>query len=222
MIKTLFLSLLATVILADNPRAYSAIGDPIYNNADKILDLKHIKEFQPFEVRIDNYYFDVDEVKDRGFELDKSKKDIGSKEYLFRLRTLIKTNDYFIKRVNSSFKSSISNNNFELFSNIINSGLLNTKKYKKEILNYYFKHSKEINAKGVIQDFLDEDERARVKREAWLKSIPTKEQIQNAKIKRIREKDRAKKEAREKELQEVLKRKKIDIRKEQKKELSPY
>ncbi len=218
--KILFLSLLATLLVAQNPRAYSAIGNTIYDNAPSILNLKHLEQYKEFEVKIDNYYFDVDEIKDRGFELDANKKTITSKEYLGRLRGLLKINNFFVKMAKGSFKSSMANEDSQLFSDIINSGLIDTQKNKKKILTYYFKHIDEIEPDGTIETFLNEDKKLRLKREAWLKSLPTKEQIQRAKIQRIRDKDRAKKDAHEKELQEILERTKVDIRENQKKELS--
>jgi len=220
MIKIIFLSLLATLLFAQNPRAYSVIGTPIYDNVQNILSLKHISEFEEFELRLDNYYFDVDEVKDRGFEIDGSKKKINSKDYLLSLRTLKKTNDFFLKLAQGSFHASMKDEDSQLFSEIINTGLIDTKKHKKEIIKYYFKHIDEIDARGVIQVMLDDDEKLRLQREAYLRSLPTKQQLIDVKIKRIQDRDKAKKLAREKALQKELADRKATIRANQKRELS--
>lgn len=220
MTKILFLTLITTFLLADNPKAFSAIGNPIYNNAPKILNLKHIPQYKQFEIKIDNYYFDVDDVKDRGFEIDAGKKSINSREYLNRLRSLIKTNDFFVKMANVSFNSSMQKSDSQLFSDIINTGLIDTKKHKKEIVRYYMKHTDEIDPKGIIQQFLDEDEKLRREAQARRDAIPTKKKLLEAKVRRIKAKDEARKIAREKALQQELEEKKLDIRKKQKKELS--
>ncbi len=220
MTKIIFLSLLATLLFAQNPRAYSAIGNPIYDNVQNILKLKHINAFEEFELRLDNYYFDVDEVKDRGFVIDGSKKKIDSKDYLISLRTLKKTNDFFLKLAQGSFHASMKDDDTQLFSEIINTGLIDTKKHRKKIIKYYFKHIDEVDARGVIQVMLDEDAKLRRQREAYLRSLPTKNELQAAKIKRIQDRDKARELAREKVLQKELEAKKLRIRKEQKKELS--
>lgn len=219
MIKIVVLSLLATLVLAQNPRAYSAIGNPIYDSAPKILNLKHIPQYKEFEVKIDNYYFDVDDVKDMGFEVDGNKR-AKSKEYLGRLRALIKTHDFFIKVAHGGYHSSIKDEDSQLFSDIINTGIIDTQKNKREIIRYYLKHTDEINPKGIIQQYLDEDEKLRREAQARRDAMPTKKSIQEAKIKRLQEKDRARKLAREKALEKELMQKKLDIRKNQKEELS--
>jgi len=72
----------------------------------------------------------------------------------------------------------------------------------------------EINK--IIKTFLDADIELKKQRESWSKSAKLKEQ---AKIKRLRENDKNKKEAIDKELTDEVTQKKKDIRKNQKKEL---
>ena len=53
MIKLLILSLLATFLMAQNPKVYSALGDVIYDNLENIERLKDIPAFSQFEKKID-------------------------------------------------------------------------------------------------------------------------------------------------------------------------
>jgi hypothetical protein len=220
MIKLLILSLLATFLIAGNPKVYSALGDVIYDNVDNIEKLKDIPEFSQFENKIDTYVKEVYEAKDTAYAIEAGDKTKDKKEYLQTIRELSKTNDFFHRTTVTSYKSSLTNQNNELFSNTINSGLIDTKKYKPEILEYYFAHCTDMNTSGVIQKYLDEDELLKQKQTVSRKPTLSKKQIQEAKIKRIREKDKAKQESIQKSLEEELIKKKSDIRKEQVEELA--
>ena len=93
-------------------------------------------------------------------------------------------------------------------------------KNKSEIKEYYLAHSNDINTTGVIQSFLDEDEKLRLEREARLKALPTAEQLRKEKLRRIRENDQLKQERLQKSLEEEVIRKKHEIREYQKEELT--
>jgi len=235
--KIVLLFLLATFLLAQdnstdfvaeqnsslgNPKVYSALGDVIYNNVQSIEKLKDIPQFTHFSDKITSYVKEVYEAKDIAYAIEAGDKSLDKKEYLQKIRTLSKTNDFFHRTIMNSYKSSISAQDNDLFNVTINSGLIDTKKYKPEIMEYYFAHCAEMQATDVVQKFLDEDEKLRVEQEKVIVKKPrlTKKQIQEAKIKRIREKDKAKQEALQKTLEEELLKKKSDIRKEQIEELT--
>jgi len=219
MFKILLITIISTFVFAQTPHAFPQIANPIYNNAQKILNLKAYSQYRKYEPRIDNYFFDVDSIKDIGFAID-AKKKVNARKYLYRLRTLKKTNDFFNHIVNSDFHNSIATKNNDLFIQTVNSGMIDTKKYRKQILSYYKKHSNDINSKGIIQTYLDQDEKARLKRLKWLRSRPTKAELQRARFKRIQARAKAKKLAREKRLLQKLRKEKLKIRKEQERELS--
>lgn len=220
MIKLVILALLATFLIASNPKVYSALGDVIYDNVDSIEKLKEIPEFYKFKQKIDLYVKEVHKAKDVGFAIEAGDNTQDKKKYLQTIRELSKINDFFYRTTVNSYKSSITNQDNLLFSNTINSGLIDTNKNKNEILEYYFAHSNDINASGVIQKYLDEDELLQEKQNMSKRPSLSKKQIQEAKIKRIREKDKAKQELIRKTLEEELLKKKSDIRKEQIQELT--
>ncbi|MFT5836252.1 MAG: DNA-binding transcriptional regulator YiaG [Sulfurimonas sp.] len=220
MIKLLLLSLLSTLLIAQNPKVYSALGDVIYNNVQNIEKLKNINFFSEFEEKIDSYVKDVYKAKDIGYAIQSGNEKVDKKQYLQTIRELSKINDFFYRLIIKSYKFSIIDQNNLFFSKIINSGMIDTKKNKDEILEYYFAHSYDMNSSGVIQKYLDEDEKLKQKQTVSKKQTLSKKQIQDAKIKRIREKDKAKQESIQKTLEDELIKKKRDIRKEQIDELT--
>ncbi|MFK5937161.1 MAG: hypothetical protein QM497_02085 [Sulfurimonas sp.] len=208
-----------TFLLADNPTVYSALGDVIYNNADNINNLKTINQYNTEISKIDKYVSTVDKTKKDGFSIQRGEKKIDKMDYLNHLRELSITNDYFVRSAKNNFKHSLSKEDSVLFSKIINSGLVDTQKYKEKIINYYFAHAEDINASGIVQSYLDEDKELRVRKETQIKLYQSKKMREAAKIKRIRRNDKEKQASLEKKLEDEVKAKKIEIRQEQKSEL---
>ena len=216
----LYFLLLATLLFAQNPIAFAALGDVIYNNVDKIEKLKNIDEYKIYDEKIDKYVADVKRTKEEGFALENGSTAVTRKAYLNKLRTLVKTNDFFVHSVESSYDAAKKNQNSRLFSQIINTGLLDTETRKKEIIDYYFSHAEDINTTGLIQSYLDEDAKLRAKKEAQQKRYKSKKEREAERIRQIRENDKREKERLEKKLQQELKEKKLEIREYQKEELN--
>lgn len=217
--KILLFLLFTTLLLAKNPIVYAALGDVIYNNAGNILQLKKINAFTDKTTLIDKYIEDMQRTKEKGFAIENGSKKYDKREYLKELRTLAKTNKMLIREVNISFKESIKKENSLLFSQIINSGLIDTKKNKEKILSYYFAHAEDVNSTGVIEDYLEADKRLKAKYAAQRKQYKTKKMREAERIKRIRENDRREQEKFETKLSQEVKQKKLEIRENQKKEL---
>lgn len=212
--KLVLLSLLATLALAQNPRVYSALGDIIYDNISKIEKLKQTAEFSVLESKIDKYIEDVQNTKKDGFSIESNDKNINKGEYLSKLRELSKSNDFFVREVKNYFVESIKTQDNRLFIATVNSGLIDTKAHKQEIVNYYLKHSGDIDASGVIQGFLNEN--VAIKKRT--KKRKTHIEVNN--IKRIRQRDKRLEEAVRKSLEDELIQKKKVIRADQERELS--
>jgi hypothetical protein len=216
----LFIFVFLVALYAENPKVYSALGDVIYNNAHNIEKLASIKEFSSFKPKIEKYIDDVNKTKKIGFDLELGYQVVDKKAYLDTLRRLSKTNDFFIREVDIKFRNALRTENSKLFDKMINSSLLNTQKYKSDIIEYYFNHSNELNTTGLIQHYLDEDAALKAKQEAQRKRYKTKRQRELERIKYLREKDKLEQEKLEKQLEKKLKEKKLEIREYQEKELS--
>lgn len=214
-IVTLFL--FATLLLAENPRVYSALGDVIYNNINAIEKLKVMSIFSYNSDKINEYVNEVKKTKELGFLIESGERDKDKYLYLKKLRELIKINDDYIRDVRINFKGSIKAEDSVLFTKLINSELLDIEAHKEEILQYYLSHSDEVDKSGVIESIFDEDLVLKKKR---AKGASIYKQIEATKIKRIKDKYREKQEAIVKSLEEEVIKKKIDIRNNQKRELS--
>ena len=214
--KIILLCLLSLGLFAQNPKVYSALGDTIYNNIENIQYLKRVAIFNSFHLKIDNYIKDVSDAKKFGFAVESGERESEQREYLTLLRKLSKENEYFKRSVSSTFKAAIETKNSPAFIGVVNSGMLDTKKNRVKITTYYKQHSDEIDATGIIQEFLDEDY-AKKHKKKW--KPKTKAQLKAIKIKRLREQDKLKQEALEKKLSDELEIKKEKIREDQEREL---
>ncbi len=220
MYKLLLIILTFTLLSANNPKPYAALGDVIYNNVDKIEALSYLESYSLYSKEIDAYVSEVKAAKIEGIKLEMGEPSISKKDYLNRLRKLSKTNDYFVRGIRSNFKNSMNTNNYKLFSVVINSGLMDTEKHKNEIIDYYYKHQDQIDPKGVIEEFLNKDAKLKALKEAQRRKYKTKKMLEEEKIKRIRAEDKEAQKALELKLQKELENKKLKIREEQKKELA--
>ncbi|MDF1882403.1 hypothetical protein JHD49_00440 [Sulfurimonas sp. SAG-AH-194-C21] len=220
MYKLILITLFTTLLSAHNPKPYAALGDVIYNNIKNIESLKEIDAYKLYIDDIDKYTSEVYKAKEEGYALEKKSSSSAKKGYLNKLRSLSKTNDYFLRSLKNQYKESMKKDNYKLFSQIINSGLLNTQKNKKEIIDYYYKNKENLTSQGIIDSLLEEDARLRAKKEGQKKRYKTKQQLEAEKIKRIRENDKAQQKKLEADLQKDLNTKKAKIREIQKIELA--
>ena len=216
----LYFLLLSTLLFAQNPVAYAALGDVIYNNVDNIEKLKNIDAYKIYDKKIDTYVADVKKAKEEGFALENGSDSVTKKAYLNKLRRLAKTNDFFVRSVASSYEAAKKHEDSKRFSQLINSGLLDVSERKKEIVDYYFAHAPDMNTTGLIQSYLDADAKLRAKKEQQQKLYKSKKEREAERIREIRENDRRQKEKLEKKLQKELQEKKLEIREYQKKELN--
>ncbi len=219
MYKILLLLLLSLTLYAQNPKAFSALGDIIYNNVGKIEKLENIDDYEIYKKKIQEYVIEVKKVKKDGFALDERIND-NKMKYLNKLRKLAQTNDFFVRSAKRNLDLAIENENSKLFSQIINTGLIDEKQSKNKIIDYYFAHSNEVNASGLIQKYLDNDKKLRAKKEYKKSLLKSKKWREMQKIKRIRKNDKLQQEKLEQQLNQEVQKKKLEIRQEQKRELS--
>lgn len=219
MYKIIFITILATLLSAQNPKPYSSLGNAIYDNVEYIIILRDMKINQVYIQGIDTYINDVSKAKKYGYELELGQSDISKKEYLKKLRELSKKNSYFLQNINNYYKTVITKDDCSAFLNIIDSGLIDISKHKKEILNYYYKNYKDIDANEIIRTLLDEKDKSDIQNEKRKKHLKIKRTKEEAKIIRIRKEDKKRAKKLEMKLQKELEQKKLQIREEQKREL---
>lgn len=225
MTKLLTILLISTFLFTQNlfskeanPVVYAALGDTIYNNASKIEDLQNLKEFQVYKDEIIKYIEEIKSVKTIGFSIENGDSTVSKGDYLKKLRKLSKTNDFYVKTVNSNFKFSVKNNDNELFVNSVDSGLVDIDRFGEDIKKYYLAHEDEIDEYGTVLGNLVSTYGRKNKNKKIRKTL-TKKEIQEAKMQRIRQKDKEKQEAIQDALEAELIRKKEKIRKNKKREL---
>ncbi|WP_457745913.1 hypothetical protein [Sulfurimonas sp.] len=211
-------------ITVSYPYAYAALGNIIYKNAPNIAKLQNIDEYVLFQGKIQKYLKNVEEAKKYGFTLDEHSSNTERKKYLDKLRALAVINDFYVRSVDDKFNIALEQENSKLFSELVNSGLLKIKRYKEEILQYYYEHKDDINPQGTIEKLLAEEKKVETK--AKIKKVikhikyQSKRERELEKIRYIRKKDKKEQEKLEKQLQDELEKKKREIREYQKEELS--
>ena len=221
--KFLILSILFIFIVyaqeinsTENPKVYTSLGNEIYANMSAIENLKQIEKYQFFIEKIDIYVKKVKKTKAFGYEVASGNRSNFKLDYLKQLREHKKLNDYFVRSAHDTLKLAIDTKDNALFIDIVNSGLVNTRANQKQIMNYYTIHSSEIDPKGIIQTFLDEEYALKNTKQYKPK---TKAELQKEKVARLRRNDKLDAEALEKRLSEELRLKKEKIIQEQEREL---
>lgn len=200
----------------ENPKVYTSLGNEIYANVSAIENLKQIEKYQFFIEKIDIYVKKVKKTKAFGYEVASGNRSNFKLDYLKQLREHKKLNDYFVRSAHDTLKLAIDTKDNALFIDIVNSGLVNTRANQKQIMNYYTIHSSEIDPKGIIQTFLDEEYALKNRKQYKPK---TKAELQKEKVARLRRNDKLDAEALEKRLSEELRLKKEKIIQEQEREL---
>jgi hypothetical protein len=203
------------VVSAKNPKIYARLGNELYNNLSNVENLKNIIELNKIHEKIDTYASRLKETKQFGFEIDAAQNSGMSSQYLLELRALAKQDDFFKKTANELFKESIRKQNSNLFASLVNSGMIDIRKNKREVLSYYKLHSKEIDSSGVIKSLLDEEK-------AYNRSISkpkANSMVDKEKIERFRRLDKAKREDLERELEQEAELKKQKIQEMKEREL---
>ncbi|MDA7816963.1 hypothetical protein N9A28_02110 [Sulfurimonas sp.] len=213
--KTIFsLFLFSTLIFANNPKVFSSLGDSIYNNVDAIDNLKNLTQFSYKKDKIQKYVSEVSALKELGFMIEANKEKNRVTEYLKKIRSFSEINQSYIRDVRINFKGAMKTDDNDLFMNLLESGLVDINMHKKEILNYYKKHNDLNDTLGIVSKVVIEEKKR-------LESVKSASKNKNlSKIQRIRAKDKAKQDALKKSLEEEAIRKKIEIRNNQKQELS--
>lgn len=218
MYKFLYITLFITLLHAQTPKPFASLGDEIYNNLDKIILLRDMNIYKIYVEDIDTYIKKVKKTKKMGYRIERGTLKKSTGKYLRNLRALSKKNKYFVESIENYYTMAKQENNFKLFSQIVNSGLIDVKKHKKDIYSYYAKHKNRITLDATLEKIVKKESKKRVKK-AKLKKYKSKHSRAQEKIMRMRASDARARDALEKKLQNELDKKKREILEEQEKEL---
>ncbi|NPA65435.1 MAG: hypothetical protein GXO11_00990 [Epsilonproteobacteria bacterium] len=142
---------LTTLLYSKNPTLFKEFGDPLYNNIEKIEKLKQIDSPHILKKEIKNYLENVKKVKEFGNTL--SSVDQKSKsEYFKKLRELATQNDIYVEKAQKLFDLAIQENDLEMFSELLQTGLIDLRRHEKEIFDFYKSENKEFLKKNYIDD----------------------------------------------------------------------
>jgi hypothetical protein len=221
--KLICVLLTALPLLAENPKAFSALGDIIYDDASVIAKLGDIESMKSEHEMINSYLIVCDVVKREGFALDRNQSDVDEKDYLALLRILSKEHDELYRKAELAFENAMNEGNEEEVLKLFSSGAVDAAARTSEIKAYYDKYHEEQEL-GILAEFIAQQEKLQAAREAEEATrrkaagsyVKKKEQ---EKIKHFRERDEAERLAREKALQEEMERTKEEIFEKQKREL---
>ena len=137
--KLLFTLLLFSSILfaTEYPEAFSKLGTPLYKSVKPISKYSDIKLL---EDQILTFTNQANKAISHGFDLDKTKDKAKTKEYLFELRKLQKSYDYFLHLLHDSINAAIDKKDYKLFLKLTNyelDGLLKTSNIKNKSIAFY-------------------------------------------------------------------------------------
>jgi len=219
--KTYLLLLTMTLSLfAQNPKSFAALGDVIYDDIPKFEQLKKMPSMQEFTPEIDGYIALAKKAKKMGFAVDAKETSVNAKEYLKALRQLSTEHDAIIVNSRTRFQEAISDEDGATINAMVNNGVIKTEDYEAELIRYYEEFNEDQNLSSLevmynnyISTLKKDDNRSSL-------SAAQKEARENqARIKRMREQNKAKIEALETSVQEEKVREKQKVLNEQKKEL---
>ena len=186
-----------SILSASNPKTFATLGDTIYDNAKKIEKLKKFKEYQPFVEKIDSYVKDVNKTKKLGFELQSEMKNETAHKYLEQLRKLSRTNDFFIRSTDAVFKKALQSNDYELLMELLDTGLVDVRRYKERLLEFYEENKGRFVPYGTLEQLIKEEKER--------KKSQTKEELQHRReherVRHLREDDKKHQEELQKKLE---------------------
>ncbi len=217
----LFLLLLISMSLyAQTPRIYASLADPIYDNLSAVASLSTFEGFAEDKARISSYVQNAVDAKVAGDAIaEKQEGAMDRKAYLNTLRALSKEHTYFTVKANRQFRQTMQNDDCETFASLIKTDLIDMMTFEKEMLEYYTSSTtcKPIEEMDMYIAYKKKgEEKAQMSKQKRQQSY---REYKENRIERFRARDRAEKEAYEKQLREETERTKADVRAELKSEL---
>lgn len=220
----IFLTFLVSLLANENPKVYAALGDVIYNDDEKIARITQLTSMQRYHKDIEKYLAATKHAKEIGFKIEQGDKTISNKEYLTTLRNLSKEHDTIIRRVNSAFDKSLETKDVQTFSFLSRCSLVDFSNERKQVVAFYHTYQEDINSTEVDALMLEQEQiikKAHSKRVTFgpTDGNATTSRPVSSKLRRIREKEKAKEEAKKQAIEAASQRRKDEVQEKQKEEL---
>ena len=199
-------------LFAQNPNSFSALGDVIYNDIEKFEKLKALPSMKEYEENIENYITAAKQTKKIGFGVDAKEEGVNAKEYLKALRELSAKHDAIIVTSRKRFSEAINDEDSETVNLMLTYGVIDPENYKTELIAYYEEFGEDHNL-SAITPLYDEHLKSIKKDDNVTKmSDEQREAIENeARLKRLRARMKAKEESLEKSVKEEQEREKQKV-----------
>ena len=140
--------------LISNPNSFANLGNPIYDNVQKIKQLKRFEAYRRFEKDIDSFVQLAKETKQLGYLADKEQNLTISRRYLKQLRRLAQKKDFYERSVESIFKKALRQKDYELVMDLLQTGLIDFKRYKRDLLEFCEENKGAFKPRGILKEWL--------------------------------------------------------------------
>lgn len=217
--KKLLLTLLISVSLyGQNPVAFAALGDVIYNDLPKFEQLSSLAAMRDFKPMIDDYIQAASESKKLGFAVDRNEGSADPKGYLTKLRTLSTEHDAIILNARTRFEEAMEDAESETLTKMIAIGIVDPQDYKSRLVQYYEDYGEEQNL-SAIEPLYREHLLDLAREQNSTKGGDTEAMKKEELLKRMRATEKASNDALTRSVREECEREKQNVMNEQKKAL---
>ena len=217
--KYLLLLTVTLTLFAQNPKSFAALGDVIYDDVDKFENLKNLASMQDFQAAIDTYIASADTTKKMGFAVDAKESSVDGKSYLKALRALSIERDAIILSSRDRFKEAMTDEDGITINGMLGYGVIDSENYKTELISYYEEFGEDQNLSNVEPLYMQHLASLKKDNNTSLSQAQREARENEARVKRMRAKNKANEEALARSVEEQQKRDKMNVLNEQKKAL---
>lgn len=220
MIRIFLTLLLAVTVWAANPKMYAGVGDPIYDTMEQVKSLVWIESMRKYRQGIGDFLAACQTTKEQGLALEKSHAvESERKGYLQKLRTLTREHDFFVNAARKVFEQTMKTGNYEDFSKLIETGLIDTATNRQEITAFYETH-RGTHRIEVLDAYLMEDQALREREMSEKEKRRERyERYKKQRIEQINRRQKAEKASKRREIEAETERQKQEAYRMQEEEL---
>lgn len=205
---------------AANPVAYSGLGDVIYNGMPKMAQLGDALAVSSHHENIAKYLAKCEHAKEEGFALDRAAAGaMDKKDYLELLRSLHNEYEFYIRTANAALNRTIEENDYEAFSELVETGLIDIEKNSEQIISFYEMHRNGVKLPE-IENFIEyRKQLVELEKKEQMERKKLYDSYRQRRIDQVYARQEAKKEAHRRAVEEETRRKKEELHRQQEEEL---